>query len=251
MRRLLKAIATLGLATMVAGLVIFIHHIPAFSEDHSLHDHSSPSSTITAPSQKIAPSPKPSKVETFINQGLEKVYRQDYKGALKDFDNAINLDKNHHVAYLYRADIHNQLENYQKAVEDYVVAKEQNPTFPYIYTQQGKAYEALGNYQKAVENYTQAIKLYPEDGIGYASRGAAYHKLKDTKKAMADFKKAIEMNYGQADAYFYRGNLYAELGNNQAAIKDYQTAKGLYTKQGKQDGYLRVSLKMRQINEKT
>ena len=250
MGRLLKAIATLGLTTMVVSLVIIINHIPAFSQDHSSDHHSSPSSSITAPSKLTAPSPNASQVETFVNQGLEKVQQQDYKEALKDFDNAINLNEDHPLAYSYRADIRNQLGDYQKAVEDYTVAKKQSPAFPYIYNQQGKAYEGLGNYKKAVEDYTQAIKLYPEDGIGYTNRGIAYHKLKETKKAMANFQKAIQMNHGQADAYFYRGNLYAELGNNQAAIKDYQTAKVFYAEQGKKDGYLKVSLQMRQIHEK-
>lgn len=249
MRRLLKAIATLGLANIIAGLVIISHHIPAFSQSHSHQHHSSPNQPITAPSQVVKPSPRASKVETFINQGLEKLHRQDPQGALKDFDSAINLDKNHHSAYLYRADIHSQLGHYQKAIEDYMIAKKQNPAFPYIYNQQGKAYEVLGNYSKAIENYTQAIKLYPEDGIGYTNRGIVYHKLKDNKKALDDFNKAIKMNYGQADAYFYRGNLYADLKNNQAAIQDYQKAMALYTEQGKQEGYLRASLKLKEVQK--
>ncbi len=77
MGRLLKAIATFGLVTMIASLVIMINHIPAFSQDHSSDHHSSPSSTITAPSKITAPSPNASEVETFVNQGLEKVQQQD------------------------------------------------------------------------------------------------------------------------------------------------------------------------------
>ena len=66
---------------------------------------------------------------------------------------------------------------------------------------------------------------------------------------MDDFNKAIENNNGQADAFFNRGNLHAKLGNTQVAMEDYQKAKALYFDQGKQGGYLRVSIMMTRLQQ--
>jgi tetratricopeptide (TPR) repeat protein len=249
MRRLLKAITIWGLASLMGGLLLSAQIIPALAQHHhSSPDHSSPASTNTKPSITPAPSPQPSKVEAFVNQGLEKLHKQDYAGALKDFDQVIKLDKDHDRAYLYRADLRSQVGDYQGAIQDYTIAKQQNSSFSYIYNQQGKAYEALRNYPKAIENYTQAIKLYPEDGIGYANRGIAYYKLGHNQQAMENFNKAIVINHGQADAYFNRGNLHTKLGNNQAAIADYQKARLLYSEQGKRDSYLKTALAIQELS---
>jgi len=106
MHSLFKVTATLGLASAIGGLNIIAQTMPVVSQNHhSSPQHSLPRSTTTTPSETPTPSPRASKIESFVNQGLDKLHKKDYTGALKDFDRVIQLNRTHQTAYFYRADI--------------------------------------------------------------------------------------------------------------------------------------------------
>ncbi len=267
MHSLPKIVKNLGIVAVLSGLAFIFH--TTFMEAHE--EHSAPSSTTinhdsTPENTKKKPTvqdhhstprdpnkkplveeltPKERAVERFLNQGLEKLDRQNYQEALKDFNQALALDPSHENTRISRGDLLLQKREYQKAIADYTEAIEQNPTFAYTYLSRGQAYEALGKYQEAIADYTQALEIYPEDGFGYSHRGAVYAQIGEHQKAMADLNKAIELNPGRADAYLNRGKLHAKLGLqtsnnpqaaaafNKEAASDYQQAAKLFSEQGK------------------
>jgi stress-induced-phosphoprotein 1 len=47
------------------------------------------------------------------------------------------------------------------------------------------------NYEKAIEYYTQAIEENPMDHTIYGNRSASYHNLKNYDKALEDADKCI------------------------------------------------------------
>jgi stress-induced-phosphoprotein 1 len=49
------------------------------------------------------------------------------------------------------------------------------------------------NYQKAIECYTQAIQENPNDHTIYGNRSASYHNLKKFHEALADGEKCIQI----------------------------------------------------------
>ncbi|MBW4639884.1 MAG: tetratricopeptide repeat protein [Gloeocapsa sp. UFS-A4-WI-NPMV-4B04] len=226
-----KTITTLGIATVLGGLSLIVHTI-ALSDDHDQepqYHHSSP----TAPSGNFRVpelTARERAVESLLNQGLEKLEKQNRGGALIDFNEAILTDPAHERARIVRGELLYKMGEYPQAIDDYSQAIEQNPTFAYTYIRRGKAYEAVGNYPEAIEDYTEAIDIYPEDGFGYSFRGGVYTKIGNHQKAMADLNKAIELNSGRAEAYVNRGNLYAQLADSKRSGDDYEEAASIYKK---------------------
>ncbi|PPS42736.1 hypothetical protein B1A85_13545 [Chroococcidiopsis sp. TS-821] len=235
MHFLSKIITTLVVINLFVGIGILSDaDFAAASPEHQ--HHASP----MLPTEARALTSKEISAERFVNQGLEKLHQQSYQAATQAFTQALQLNSNHDMAYIYRGDARQKIGDYQGAVEDYTLALQGNPNFAHIYNSRGDARVALGDYQGAIADYTQAIKLYPEDAFGYSDRGAVYFQLGNMQKALEDLNKAIETNPGRAEAYFNRAQVYAKLKNRQATLKDYQIAIQLYTEQGNILGRLRA-----------
>lgn len=234
-----KAILILVAINIFVGIEIITANVAVASPEHQHHASPMlPTEVRSLTSEEIS-------AEHFVNEGLEKIHQQNYQEADQAFTQALQLNANHDMAYLYRGDVRQKIGDFQGAVEDYTLALRGNPNFAHIYNSRGDARVALGAYKEAIADYTQAIKLYPEDAFGYSDRGAVYLQLGNTQKAIEDLNKAIEINPGRAEAYFNRAQVYAKLNNRQATLKDYQTAIQLYTEQGNIVGSLRAINLMR------
>ena len=76
--------------------------------------------------------------------------------------------------------------NYEKAIEDYSKAIENNPKFAAAYLNRGDAYKNKSDYNKAIEDYSMAIAIDPKLAAAYKNRGAAYRKKGASVKAADD-----------------------------------------------------------------
>ena len=73
-------------------------------------------------------------------------------------------------------------------------ALELNPNNFFAYNNRGLAYSSLKQYERAIQDYDKAIQLNPNDDYAHNNRGWAYYCLKQHKKAIKDFEKALELN---------------------------------------------------------
>jgi uncharacterized caspase-like protein len=132
--------------------------------------------------------------EDLLKMGFDKYNKEDYKGAIEDYDQAIKLKPDYADAYYNR----------------------------------GIARSDLGDNKGAIADYDQAIKLKPDFAEAYYGRGNARSNLSDNKGAIADYNQAIELKPDYADAYINRGNARSKLGDIKEAIADYKKAVELY-----------------------
>ena len=86
-------------------------------------------------------------------------------------------------------------EDYEGAIKLYDEAIELNPYAENAYNHRGDCYYHLKQYEKAIQDYSKAIELNPDWGYMYYKRGACYQELGDEAKAQADFKKEKELGY--------------------------------------------------------
>jgi len=162
--------------------------------------------------------------------------RNDPEKQIKRYSSALKFKPNFAEAYRARAGIkHNRLKDYKGAIQDYNKAIESKPHFHsnikrgegyYInlYIWRGRAKEKLKDYKGAIEDYTKAIELNPTDGW---SRADAYKRrgvLEEVLEEIVDYNKAIELNPNDADAYYNRGVVRADLKDYSGAIHDYNKA---------------------------
>lgn len=248
MQTIYKIIA-IGTVAALSSITIIGHEIPTLAQTHdSMHmDQMNMGTRGTPPGKFHFLTNNERTALQFYNQGLKKISRDDYKGAIAAFTQVLKFDPNYDMAYVYRGDAHRQLGNYQAAVDDYTKALQTNPNFTYLHNSRGNLREALGDIKGAIEDYTRAIESYPEEGSGYSNRGFATYKLGDTQGAMENLNEAIRINPGYAGGYVNRGKVYIDLGKRTEAIADYQQAKSLYWQQGRISEYLKVAVALKEL----
>ena len=120
----------------------------------------------------------------YHERGEKKYYDKDYKAAITDLNESVELDSEFMRAYATRGNIG---VHYGEAIAKY-----------------GKITEARQHYHVAIADYTEAIRLAPEDDANYNGRGHT------------------RVHYGEYEAE--RRNTAAAEKHYQEAIKDYTTA---------------------------
>ena len=143
-----------------------------------------------------------------VNRGRALLQLGRYEDAIKDFDEAVEIESAVPLAYRCRGICYQQLKQYELAILDYSRAIELAPGDAETFYDRGRAYQLKGDRQWALEDYTRAIELQPDYVQAYASRGAVYLELERYAEALADEEKAIELNPVFAEAYVNRARYY-------------------------------------------
>lgn len=173
------------------------------------------------PFGNVATSLNQYRAKDFYNRGIDKVKLGDYRGAIADFNQSLQLNPKYALVYTSRGAAHLKLGNLQKAIEDFNQALQLNPKDVAAYSNRGAAYVELGDFQKAIADYNHALQLNPKYANAYNSRGTAHAKLGDLQKAIEDFNQALQLNPKDIAAYYNRGTAHLDLGDFQKAIADY------------------------------
>ncbi len=144
------------------------------------------------------------------------------------------------IVYFHRGINRHTSGDTKGAIEEYNQALQLHPNFPEVYYKRGISRHKLGDLKGAIADYTQAISLnsnYP--GI-YNHRGFTRHDLGDLKGAIVDFNKALSLNPKFPEAYQNRGITRNTLGDKQGAITDWKTAANLFKQQKRISNYQEV-----------
>ena len=155
-----------------------------------------------------------------FEDGLKCYYAKDYDGAIRLYNEALDLNPNWDFAYNNLAMAYNDLGQYERAIADYDKAIELNPNDADFYFNRGGTYKNLKQFDRAIQDYNQALKLNPNDADTYNNRGFVYDELEQYDLAIADYDKALELNPKLEFAYNNRAIAFVALGNIERAIAD-------------------------------
>src|ERR1035437_6521144 len=84
-----------------------------------------------------------------------------YRLAIKDYSEAINLDPRFTIAYMGRGDSYLNKYQYDLAIQDYTEAIRLDPKFVICYKNRAYFYKQNGQYDLAIQDYSEAIRLDP------------------------------------------------------------------------------------------
>ncbi len=129
--------------------------------------------------------------DEFLKSGIDKHNIKNYKGAIKDYSNAIKKDKNNSYAYYNR----------------------------------GLSELAISDFKSALYDFNTTIKLKNKYLDAYYSRAVVYVNIKDYLKAISDLDVVIKENEKYTNALTLRGQLHLGLKNTNAACEDFNRAK--------------------------
>lgn len=162
--------------------------------------------------------------EEFISLGGSKANKQDYRGAIANYNQALQINPNNPDAYFQRGVAHYQLGNKQATIKDFNQVLRLTPKNPLAYLIRGSVRGELKDYQGAIKDLNQGISLNPNNHFIYYSRGFVRNSMGDTKGAIADYDQVIRLKPDYADAYKERGNVRYNLKDYQGAVADYNQA---------------------------
>ena len=186
---------------------------------------------------------------------------QDFDGALKELDIALQLDPKNPLVHFWRGVDFNRLNRYADAIPEFNQALALNPKLfgalngrgyacfnsgdsgkaladynaaidgdgkaPGPYLNRGVLYSSMGEQQRAIDDLTTATRLGPDLHQAYANLGFVYNKVRQFDKAIPAFDEAIRLVPKLANAYNGRGFAKQSLGDNDGAITDFKQAISL------------------------
>lgn len=152
-----------------------------------------------------------------------------------DYDTAINLYTKiieegdvapHNLAATYynRGNAYREMENYDKAIEDFTSAISLNPNYTKAYSNRGAVYTALERYPEALEDFTKVLDLSPGNALHHFNRGLVYHKMGRLDEALKDFDEAVKLNDKFSSSYYARSFVHEEKGDMEKALEDARMA---------------------------
>uniref|UniRef100_A0A673Z4S1 RNA polymerase II-associated protein 3 n=1 Tax=Salmo trutta TaxID=8032 RepID=A0A673Z4S1_SALTR len=166
--------------------------------------------------------------------------------AESDCNLSIALDSNYFKAFARRGAARFALQNYESALEDYVMVLKLDPEnleaqnevmkckevrhylvldlllYLCIPPTSGNAYFKEGKYEAAVEYYTKGMEADSTNVLLPANRAMAYLKLQRYKEAEEDCSKAIALDGTYSKAFARRGTARAALGLLKQAKEDFE-----------------------------
>ena len=108
-------------------------------------------------------------------------------------NNAIKLQPNNAENYNKRGEAYYNLNQYQRALNDFNKAISLKQDYALTYSNRGNTYFNLGQYQQAIEDLNKAIRLQPDFEKAYRNRAIVYLNRGNTKLGCADAHKACEL----------------------------------------------------------
>jgi tetratricopeptide (TPR) repeat protein len=160
----------------------------------------------------------------------------NYKGAIKDFTKAIELNPQYDSAYSRRGYCKHFLKQYKEAITDYTKAIEISPGYGDAYYNRALSEYKLQDYNSSIADNTKAIELDPKNASAYQNRGVCRNDaLKDYQGAISDYTKAIEIDPNSADSYSNRGNSKFFLADKKGACEDWKKGAAFGNKRAAQN----------------
>lgn len=194
----------------------------------------------------------------FVNLGTIQRNQQKYQDAEISYTCAISLLEENTVAFSTRASLYAEMEEYQKAIDDYSVIIGRNPenedalyeralcrlmnndtvgarfdleTIDKFNPKSAKSrlgmamvYKAMGENAMAVELYNALIKANPNSWSLLRDRAEVYFFSKRLGAALIDIDKSISMNGKDPLSYFLRAKIRWAKGDREYARRDLNRA---------------------------
>ena len=194
----------------------------------------------------------------FVNLGTIQRNQQKYQDAEISYTCAISLLEENTVALSTRASLYAEMEEYQKAIDDYSVIIGRNPenedalyeralcrlmnndtvgarfdleTIDKFNPKSAKSrlgmamvYKAMGENAMAVELYDALIKVNPNSWSLFRDRAEVYFFSKRLGAALIDIDKSISMNGKDPLSYFLRAKIRWAKGDREYARRDLNRA---------------------------
>jgi len=123
-------------------------------------------------------------------RAFQRMQKNDFTGALEDYDEVIRLDPTDDENYLNRGLVKEKLNDLKGAEHDFAKSIELNSKNEKAWLSHGNILLKSGKWAEAVEDYSTAIHLRSDYKLAYYNRGIANLHAGQTQAACSDLKNA-------------------------------------------------------------
>ncbi len=170
--------------------------------------------------------------EELFESGIIRGKNNDHKGAIRDFDEAIKLDKKNSLIfglYYNRGIAKFRSGNYKEAILDFNLAIETyekiDGIFLDAYFYRGRSFSNLDKKDRAIKDFNFVIKNNPSDYKALINRGNLMARKKEFEKAINDYDLAKKINSYEIAIYLNKSNLmYSDLNDQKGACQELKKA---------------------------
>ena len=160
----------------------------------------------------------PYQVDDHVERGRLLLSGGKHAEALRSFDAALALEKDHSLGQRLRAETLFRLGRFDEVIEAFDRYLETGKPQESVYRGRGLARAELGQYAGAIEDFTKALELHRTSAV-QAYRGWTHLVVDAPKLALRDFELAIELDPSNGDAYSGRGFVRASQGHYREALQ--------------------------------
>ena len=161
------------------------------------------------------------KITTLVNEGIELHDASDYKGAIKKYQEALEIDSKNLLALAELALTYHVTQKYDDCInvcKKAIKHHKKNKQLVSVYVTYGNTLDIIGNTKKAKKIYKQGIKKFPTASMLYFNYGVTLAKLGDTEKSLECFQKSSQLNPNHASSYYIQSLLASDLRMRVPAI---------------------------------
>jgi tetratricopeptide (TPR) repeat protein len=145
-------------------------------------------------------------VKAHFDNGIKLSDAGDYEGAIKEFNQALELDPTQSGIVARIADVYFKMGNNDQALADYKKAIEMNPNDPTLYTNMGVVLSKMGKTAESQEAFKKAASMNPASAAqNYYNLGITLVNSGNSEEAATAFKQAIAADPNYAEAYYQLG----------------------------------------------
>jgi tetratricopeptide (TPR) repeat protein len=141
----------------------------------------------------------------------------DYKSAMRDLNDALNIDSTDNKANSYMGIAYSQTGNIDQAIRHLKKAINRSKSDYYSNYILGRIYLSKNMFADAVKSFSDAFEYCPDDKIAsqiLMLKGGAHARLGNLNYAINDLDQAIKLSPDNALLYLERGKMLLESGSN-------------------------------------
>ena len=137
----------------------------------------------------------------YINRAMARYNQNNLRGAMADYDTALDLDPNNFLGHYNRGLLRAQVGDDNRGIEDFDFVLKLEPDNLMALFNRALLLEQTGNLRGAVRDYSKVIEEYPNFWFGLQHRASCYRRLGNTKQAELDefriLKAQMDKRYGK------------------------------------------------------
>ncbi len=164
--------------------------------------------------------------QEYLNRGMAKYQKGDIKGAIDDYNKALEVNPHFPEVYYNRGVCWQYEEDYDRAIADYTEAIRSSDSYSAAHVNRGYCWQQKGDQSCAIKDFNKALNIRSNDYAAYHNRGISWQNIGEYDRSIDDFNRALEINpqddlslYSRCGSWTYKGEFTRALKDVEEAIR--------------------------------